>query len=135
MSYWSYVSIFRRKYPVCFLPHYPTALSSDNKANSLLVFSKFGSSRDINTRFYIYIDTFDWYLFQLTVLLDPDFKCCYMFLLCWLKGVITGRTSFVSVIANVPRPAELVIIQFLIRLTTSNAVAVHINVIVSQKQG
>ena len=48
----------------------------------------------------------DWYLFQLTVLLKPEF-----FALCWFDKVTTGRYTFVSVTENVSVPIELTITQ------------------------
>ena len=53
----------------------------------------------------------DWYLFQLIVLLKPDFNYWSNFALPWVDRVTTGRLSFVSVIANFPAPVELVITQ------------------------
>ena len=35
-------------------------------------------------------DTFGWYLFQLTVLIKPDFHCCNSFALFWADKVTTG---------------------------------------------
>ena len=48
-----------------------------------------------------------WYLFQLIVLLKPDFN----FILSWVDKVTTGTWSFVSVTANFSAPVELVITQ------------------------
>ena len=56
---------------------------------------------------------FDSYLFQLIVLLKPDFNCWSNFALSWVDKVTTGTCSFVSVIANFPSPVELVITQSL----------------------
>ena len=53
----------------------------------------------------------DWYLFQLIVLLKADFNCWSNFALSWVDKVTTGTKSFVSVIANLPAPVELVITQ------------------------
>ena len=43
----------------------------------------------------------DWYLFQLNVLLKPDFNCFNSFTLSWVDKVTTGTLSFVSVTINV----------------------------------
>ena len=43
----------------------------------------------------------DWYLFQLNVLLKPDFNCFNSFTLSWVDEVTTGTLSFVSVTINV----------------------------------
>ena len=65
---------------------------------------------------------FDSYLFQLIVLLKPDFNCRSNFALSCVNKVTTGTLSFVSVILNFPAPVELVITQSLdhikIRLTS-----------------
>ena len=53
----------------------------------------------------------DWYLFQLIVLLKPDFNCWSNYALSWVDNVTTGTKSFVSVIANLIAPVELVITQ------------------------
>ena len=50
-------------------------------------------------------------MFQLVVLLKPDFICWSNFALSWVDKVTTGTRSFVSVIVNLPWPVELVIIQ------------------------
>ena len=42
-----------------------------------------------------------WYLFQLNVLLKPDFNCFNSFTLSWVDKVTTGTLSFVSVTINV----------------------------------
>ena len=64
----------------------------------------------------------DSYLFQLIVLLKPDFNCLSNFSLSLVHRITTGTYNFVSVIANFPSPVELVITQFLdhvkIRLTS-----------------
>ena len=55
----------------------------------------------------------DSYLFQLIVLLKPDFNCWSNFALSWVDKVTTGTYSFVSVIENFPSAVELVIAQSL----------------------
>ena len=54
---------------------------------------------------------FDKYLFQLITFLKPDFNCCNSLALPCVDKVTTGTYNFVSVIANVPAPVELVITQ------------------------
>ena len=49
----------------------------------------------------VFIETFDWYLFQVVVLLKPDCNCCNSFALSWVHKVTTGTWSFVSIIGNV----------------------------------
>ena len=61
--------------------------------------------------FCAYVFGSDWYLFQLIVLLRPDFNRWSNFALSWVDKVTTGTKSFVSVIANLPAPVELVITQ------------------------
>ena len=64
----------------------------------------------------------DSYLFQLIVLLKPDFNCWSNFALSCVDKVTTETYSFVSVIANFSAPVELVITQPLyqvkVRLTS-----------------
>ena len=55
---------------------------------------------------------FDSYLFQLIVLLKPDFNFWSNFA-SWIDKVTTGTYSFVSVSWNFPSPVELVITQSL----------------------
>ena len=50
-------------------------------------------------------------MFQLIVLLKPDFHCWSNYALSWVDNVTTGTKSFVSVIANLIAPVELVITQ------------------------
>ena len=50
-------------------------------------------------------------MFQLIVLLIPDFDWCNRFQLSWVDKVNTRTLSFISVIGNVPGPAEMVITQ------------------------
>ena len=45
-------------------------------------------------------------MFQLIVLLKPDFNCCICFALSWVDKVATGTQSFVSVILNLVAPVE-----------------------------
>ena len=61
--------------------------------------------------FCVYVFGSSWYFFQLIVLLQPDFNCWSNFALSWVNKVKSETQSFVSVIANLPLPAELVIIQ------------------------
>ena len=49
---------------------------------------------------------FDSYLFQLIVLLKPDFDCCSNFALSCVDKVTSGTESFVSVILNFVSPVE-----------------------------
>ena len=51
-------------------------------------------------------------MFQLIVLLKPDFNYWSNFALSWVDKVATWTQSFVSVILNLPLPVELVITQF-----------------------
>ena len=44
---------------------------------------------------------FYWYLFQLSVPLNPDFNCCSNFVLSWVDKLITGAYSLVPLIANI----------------------------------
>ena len=50
-----------------------------------------------------------WYLFQLIVLLKPDFNCFYSFALSWVVKVTVGTKSFACVILNfvAPVPGEI----------------------------
>ena len=50
-------------------------------------------------------------LFQVTVLLKPDFDCSSSYVLSSVDKVTTGTESFVSVIANFTLPVELIITQ------------------------
>ena len=43
---------------------------------------------------------FNWYLFQLIVLLNPDFNCCSNFVLPWVDEVTKAAWSFVYVMAK-----------------------------------
>ena len=58
---------------------------------------KLGQLSNLNICFE---SVFDWYLIQLIVCLNPDFKCCNNFPLSSVE-VLSGKWSFVSVIANV----------------------------------
>ena len=64
---------------------------------------------DLNVGFVYTCFRSDWYLFQLTVLLKPDFTCWSNFALSWVDKVTTGEKIFVSVIANYSAPVEFVI--------------------------
>ena len=48
---------------------------------------------------------------QLITFLKLDFSCCNNFPFSYVDKVTTGTYSFVSVIANLPAPVELVITQ------------------------
>ena len=50
-------------------------------------------------------------MFQLVVLLTPDFNCWNSFVLSWVYKVTTGTYNFVSPTANFPWPVELVITE------------------------
>ena len=63
--------------------------------------------------FCAYVFMSDSYLFQLIILLKPDFNCWSNFALSGVDKVTTGTYSFVSVIANFYSPSELVITQSL----------------------
>ena len=71
-----------------------------DKTKSLFTPWKHGSIKKSKYIFGDFIDTFDWCLFQLIVLLKPDFNCCNRFALSWVDEVTTGTQSFVSVIAK-----------------------------------
>ena len=78
---------------------------------SLFTTWKLGSSEWFKYRFCAYVFRSDWYLFQLIVLLNSDFNCWSNFALSWVDKSTTGRKCFVSIIANLPAPVELVITQ------------------------
>ena len=61
--------------------------------------------------FCLSVEIFDWYLFQVIVLLKPDFNCYNSFALSWVDKVMT-ETSFVSVIENFVLPVAEEIMQF-----------------------
>ena len=61
-----------------------------DKTKSLFTPWKHGSIKKSKYIFGDFIDTFDWYLFQLIVLLKPDFNCCNSFALSWVDKVTTG---------------------------------------------
>ena len=46
--------------------------------------------------FWLSINTFDWYLFQLIVLLKPDINCCNSSSLFWVDKVTTGTYNYVA---------------------------------------
>ena len=71
-----------------------------DKTKSLFTPWKHGSIKKSKYIFADFIGTFDWYLFQLIVLLKPDFNCCNRFALSLVDEVTTGTQSFVSVIAK-----------------------------------
>ena len=59
---------------------------------------------NINIVFFLSIITFDWCLFQLIVLLKPNFNCCNSFASSGIDKITIGTIHFVSVIASVPAP-------------------------------
>ena len=85
-------------------------MSKDN-TKSLFTPWKLGLTKWFKYLFCAYVFGSDWYLFQLIVLLKPDFNCWSNFALPWIDKVITGTEIFVSVIVNLPSPVELVITQ------------------------
>ena len=68
-----------------------SSLFSNNKTKSLFTPWKFGSIAKSKYRFGTYIDTFDWYFFQLIVLLEPNFNCRNTFVLSWVHKVTIGK--------------------------------------------
>ena len=82
-----------------------SSLFSNNKTKSLFTPWKLGSIKKSKYWFFICIETFDWYLFQLIFLLKPDFNCSNSF-------ALTGTQIFVSVILNFVSPAAEEITQF-----------------------
>ena len=63
---------------------------SNDKTKSLLTPWKIGSIKKAKYWFTPSADTFVWYLFQLMVLLKPDFNFCNSFALYWIGKVETG---------------------------------------------
>ena len=61
--------------------------------------------------FWAYVFVSDWCLFQLIVVLKPDFNCWSNFALSWVDKVTTETKSFASALANLTAPVELVITQ------------------------
>ena len=66
------------------------ALFSNDKTKSLLTPLKFGSIKQSKYWFCTFTDTFDWYLFQLIVLLKPDFNWSNSFTFSRVDKVTTG---------------------------------------------
>ena len=50
---------------------------------------KFWSNKKSKYLFCLSVETFDWYLFQIIVLLKPDFNCYNSFALSWVDKVMT----------------------------------------------
>ena len=64
--------------------------SLNSKTKSLFTTLKLGSIKKSKYWFTPSVDTSAWYLFQLTVLLKPDFNCSSSFTLSWVYKVTTG---------------------------------------------
>ena len=62
----------------------------NDKTKSLFTSWKLGSMKKSKYWFTPSVDTFVWYLFQLIVLLKPDFNCSNSFALSWVDNVTTG---------------------------------------------
>ena len=62
----------------------------NDKKQSLFTPWKAGSIKKSTYCFCPSVDTFVWYLFQLIVLLKPDFNCYNSFALFWIDKVTTG---------------------------------------------
>ena len=77
---------------------------SNDKTKSLFTPWKPGSIKKSKYWFTPSIVTFVWYLFQLIVLLKPDFNYCNGFALSWIDKVKIGTQSFVSVILSFVSP-------------------------------
>ena len=67
---------------------------------SLFIPWKPGSTIWFKYLYFGYVFGSDWYLFQLIVLLKPDFNYWSYFALSWVDKVTTTTKSFVSVIAD-----------------------------------
>ena len=63
---------------------------SNDKTKSLFTPWKLGWMRKYKYWFCLSGEIFGWYLFQLIVLLKPDFNCCNSFALSWVDKVTTG---------------------------------------------
>ena len=72
VTLYSFTSTFGIKYPVWLVR---CALSSNDKTKTLFTPWKLESIKKYKYWFWLSNDTFDWYLFQLIVLLKPDFNC------------------------------------------------------------
>ena len=60
------------------------------KTKSMFILWKLGSIKKSKYWFCLSGETFGWYLFQLIVLLKPDFNCCNSFASSWVGKVTTG---------------------------------------------
>ena len=79
---------------------WPSSSSSlYDKTNSLFTLWKLQSIQKAKYSFWACVFP-KLYLFQLIVLLNPDFNCSNNFLLSWVDKVTTGTYSFVSAILN-----------------------------------
>ena len=88
---------------------------SNAKTKSLFTPGKLGSIKWFKFEFRAYNSGFAKFLFQLIVLLKPDFNYGINFALSWVDKVTTGTEKFVSVIVNVgfqSATLELIITQF-----------------------
>ena len=103
-----FISTFGRYYPVCIF----LSSSFSNKIKSLFSPWKLGSIKKCKYWLCLLVEIFDWYLFQLIVLLKPDFNCSSSFALSWVDKVMIGTQSFVSVIANFVSPVAEEIIHY-----------------------
>ena len=63
---------------------------SNAKTKSLITIWKLGSTKWFEFGFLLNNSGFDRYLFQLIVLLKPDFSCHNKFALSWVDKVTTG---------------------------------------------
>ena len=76
----SFVSSFGRKY-LAFV--FLTASSSNDRTKSLFTPSKLGSTKQFKYQFFLSINSFDWNLVQLIVILKADFNWSCTFTLSW----------------------------------------------------
>ena len=74
----------------CFECDLPSSSLLKDHTKSLLTPWKRGSTKWYKYRFCAYAFGYDWYLFQLIVLLKPDFNCWSTFVLSWVGKVTTG---------------------------------------------
>ena len=84
---------------------------SNDKTKCLFTPWKLGSIKMSKYWFNPSVDNFVWYLFQLIVLLKPDFNCCNSFALSWIDKVIAGKDSFACAILNFAIPVAEEITQ------------------------
>ena len=102
-----FISTFGRYYPVCIF----LSSSFSNKIKSLFSW-KLGSIKKCKYRFCLLVEIFEWYLFQLIVLLKPDFNCSSSFHYHELIKLWFGHKVFLSVTANFVSPVAEEIIHF-----------------------